>query len=527
MNLLDPLRRLIGHEIHHPVAVAAGPTQCPSTVSVHRARSNAYRNQHADLLEQYRATRGRDLPAVERIIMGNAQMDIFVQFGCNAAAAAAAYRILSLAARHHRPCPSIEALGREVGLAATPMRTLLSRMEKADLIRTHYPNPARRVVEIVASGRKTEPTQGNGEAAVAASRAVSMGWPARSVTTEQLSALIAAAGRFEDSPEAKRDLGITVHVVRAPLDKRFLVYILGRGVPPPNNNTLRWCTRQIKIDPMGAAVAEFLDELERQHNGGPALDGSHQKPFLMITGVRQGESAMRDRRIEMSCSKDGAECGQGWYQKTLPEAKGVRGRIATLAPLLHWRVCHVWEWLKHWAPQPQFGDWSTAMIADAYGGDEAEEINARTGCICCPLAQQDKAMDYVLGTPAWAYLAPLKGLRPLYRELRLAKNRLRQPGGERRKDGTLAKNQQRMGPLTFKARLMGLERVLGIQVEVNAAAARIGRPAIDLLDAEEEARIRELIAAKTWPDGWTGEEPTADVPLPSYFADGTIQGLLV
>ena len=30
---------------------------------------------------------------------------------------------------------------------------------------------------------------------------------------------------------------------------------------------------------------------------------------------------------------------------------------------------------------PQFGAWNTALIADAYGGDEAEEINARTGCI--------------------------------------------------------------------------------------------------------------------------------------------------
>ncbi|MDI4099868.1 phosphoadenosine phosphosulfate reductase, partial [Pseudomonas aeruginosa] len=47
--------------------------------------------------------------------------------------------------------------------------------------------------------------------------------------------------------------GVHVEVVMAPLDKRFMVYILGRGVPPPNNNTLRWCTRQIKVDPMVAA----------------------------------------------------------------------------------------------------------------------------------------------------------------------------------------------------------------------------------------------------------------------------------
>lgn len=178
-------------------------------------------------------------------------------------------------------------------------------------------------------------------------------------TRQELPPLAIAAHQIMDE---LRDRGIRVEVVCAPLDKRFMVYILGRGVPPPNNNTLRWCTRQIKIDPMQAALEQRL----------AALDGN----VLMITGVRQGESAIRDKRIEMSCGKDSAECGQGWYQKILPEAKGLKGRLATLAPLLHWRVCHVWEWLKHWAPLAEFGDWSTAMIADAYGGDEAEEINA-------------------------------------------------------------------------------------------------------------------------------------------------------
>ncbi len=33
--------------------------------------------------------------------------------------------------------------------------------------------------------------------------------------------------------------------------------------------------------------------------------------FLMLTGVRIGESAARDQRIALSCTKDGGECGQG------------------------------------------------------------------------------------------------------------------------------------------------------------------------------------------------------------------------
>ncbi|MGP9826852.1 phosphoadenosine phosphosulfate reductase domain-containing protein [Ectopseudomonas khazarica] len=328
-------------------------------------------------------------------------------------------------------------------------------------------------------------------------------------TRQELPPLAIAAQQIMDELEER---GIRVDVVCAPLDKRFMVYILGRGVPPPNNNTLRWCTRQIKIDPMQAALEQRLAE----------LDGN----VLMITGVRQGESAIRDKRIEMSCGKDGAECGQGWYQKVLPEAKGLKGRLATLAPLLHWRVCHVWEWLKHWAPLAEFGDWSTATIADAYGGDEAEEINARTGCTGCPLASEDKALDTILLNPAWAYLKPLKHIKQLWRELREPQHRLRKAGFEYLKNGSAAANPQRMGPLTFEARLMGLDRILGVQSEINEAADRLGRPRVDLINAEEEARIRELIAAGTWPQGWDGDEPTADTPMDQINADGSVQPLL-
>ncbi len=329
-------------------------------------------------------------------------------------------------------------------------------------------------------------------------------------TRQELPPLAIAAQRIMGQLAER---GIRCEVVQAPLDKRFLVYILGRGVPPPNNNTLRWCTRQIKIDPMAAALEVRLGEFP----GG----------ILMITGVRQGESAIRDQRISMSCGKDGAECGQGWYQEVLPNAKGIRGRIATLAPLLHWRVCNVWDWLRIYAPLSEYGGWATAAIADAYGGDEAEERNARTGCAGCPLASKDLALDAIVAMPAWSYLAPLKGLKPLYRELREPKNRIRKAGLERLKGGGVAANPQRMGPITLEARLMGLDRILGIQAEINAEATSRGRPIIDLLNSQEEARIRELITAGTWPQGWDGDEPAADMPIDSVFADGSVQPLLV
>ncbi|RSV41507.1 phosphoadenosine phosphosulfate reductase [Sphingomonas sp. ABOLE] len=305
---------------------------------------------------------------------------------------------------------------------------------------------------------------------------------------------------------------IEVIVVRANLDKRFWVYILGRGVPPPNNNTLRWCTRQIKVEPMTSALEQALQGIE----------GS----ALMLTGVRQGESAVRDGRIAMSCSKDGAECGQGWYQQVLPEAKGIRGRVATLAPLLHWRVCTIWDWLKVFAPMPEFGAWPTQILADAYGGDDATELAARTGCIKCPLASADTALDYIMTLDAWAHLEPLNRLRALHEWLRKPAQRLRKAGAELLKSGELAKNPQRMGPITLEARLQALGELLAIQAEINAAAASRDRPGIDLINAEEEARIRGLIAAGTWPDGWDGDEPIATTWLDKVNQDGSIEPIL-
>lgn len=295
---------------------------------------------------------------------------------------------------------------------------------------------------------------------------------------------------------------IRVVVVQAPIDKRFMVYILGRGVPPPNNNTLRWCTRQIKVDPMAGALEHAL----------LGIAGS----ALMLTGVRQGESAVRDGRIAMSCSKDGAECGQGWYQQELPNAKGMRGRLATLAPLLHWRVCWIWDWLKVYAPLPEFGGWPTSILADAYGGDDATEINARTGCIGCPLTERDIALENIVAMPAWAHLAPLLELKPIYRWMRKPQQRLRKSGVERLKSGKIAKNPQRMGPLTLDARREALGRILDIQ----------SRAGVDLINSEEEARIRELIAIRTFPDKWDGDEPRADLWLDTIYGDGSEQPIL-
>jgi DNA sulfur modification protein DndC len=313
----------------------------------------------------------------------------------------------------------------------------------------------------------------------------------RSDTRMELPPLDVTARTIMDEVSAA---GFEARHVLPPMDERFFVYMCGRGVPPPSN-TFRWCTGQLKVEPMIAALSALRD-----HYG---------KKFLMLTGVRVGESAARDARIAMACGKNNSECGQGWFQESTPE-----GVADTLAAILHWRLCHVWDWLTIFSSEHGF---STSLIAAVYGQDEDLETHARTGCAGCNLASQDFALSQIIQRPQWNQYAPLMELRPLYAELKKPHNRLRKDGNERRKDGALVSNPCRMGPLTIEARAWALEKVLDIQ----------RRAEVDLINADEESRIRELIERKTWPNGWEGTEQRADVPFDNVFADGSVQTRLL
>lgn len=297
-------------------------------------------------------------------------------------------------------------------------------------------------------------------------------------TRQELPPLQQAALRILDDLSGR---GYRTQVVLPQLDDRFYVYVLGRGVPPPSN-TFRWCTPQLKIEPMHAALAGLRDMAGQK--------------VLMLTGVRLGESAARDQRIAVSCSKDSGECGQGWFQVATPESLA-----DTLAPLLHWRLCHVYDWLYF---EPERHGLDTSGIAAVYGEDDV-----RTGCVGCNLASRDNALERLIRQAEWQHLRPLLEIKPLFAELKMARNRKRKSEPELRQDGQWAHNVQRLGPLTMDARAYGLDRIKDIQ-------ARAG---VDLVNEEEEARIRELWALNTWPNKWTGDEVNGDVALDAIAVD--------
>src|ERR1043165_8164577 len=93
----------------------------------------------------------------------------------------------------------------------------------------------------------------------------------RSDTRMELTPLEVAA---EGVMAEVRRRGFDARTVLPAMDDRMMVYMLGRGVPPPSN-TFRWCTGQIKVEPMLAAVKALQTSGER---------------WLMLTGVRLGRS---------------------------------------------------------------------------------------------------------------------------------------------------------------------------------------------------------------------------------------------
>lgn len=329
-------------------------------------------------------------------------------------------------------------------------------------------------------------------------------------TRQEIPPLERTAKRLMNDLSAR---GVNTQITLPALDHRFYVYILGMGVVPPNNR-MRWCTPKLKIFPMNAALEK--------------LRGDTGEKFLQITGVRQGESALRDAKIAISCSKGDGECGQGWFQSQPSE------HVAdTLAPLVHWRQCFVWDWLYfayHDAYMKQkigidakgHGFDYLDTIAVAYGqtsldnsGQEIIQEGGRTGCIGCPLAAEDKALINLISWPEWSHMKPLTQIRSMLWEMRKAKYRLRKAAPEKKTDGTWRKKGQRMGPMSIDARQYFYHRIMRIQHQTG----------VELINLEERTRIHQLWKLNAMPEKWEGGLSSPNnIPADVLFDQITVVG---
>lgn len=285
----------------------------------------------------------------------------------------------------------------------------------------------------------------------------------RSDTTVEEPPLTALAGEMTS---LLADYGWDCGLVTPDVRERLYPQILGRGLPPihPGARRMRWCTRSTKIDPMN-----------RWKNGTGVQ--------LWLTGLRFGESAMRDGKLQLATCSAGGECG-------IPEPG--EGRYS---PILHWKTCQVIDWLNGHVEREvrdimgnifaitkrliEVYDFTTARTLF----DEQEIISsARFGCIGCPAigAESSPPRSVVKRNGVGS---PLNELYDVWHEARMPINRL----------AGVRKGKVILGPIRIEARMRLFARVMNIQ----------SRAGVMLIAAEDEAFIRSCWGNKVYPRGWS------------------------
>ena len=257
--------------------------------------------------------------------------------------------------------------------------------------------------------------------------------------------LIQSLKRIQSACLAWR-LPVKTQLTQPEATKNFWVNLIGRGYPPPTR-TFRWCTDRLKIQPTAKFVAERVKE-----NG----------EVILLLGVRRSESSNRARTIKRY-EGDGR----------LSRHNDIHA-CYIYKPIVDLDVDDVWEFLA--THKPIWGENHSELIRlyrDSAGGecpvvtsqDDAPSCGSRSprfGCWTCTVVQKDKSLDGFIesGHEKFRHLSEFRDWLIEIRDK--PENRLHRRRGNKvqfTKYGNLI-----MGPFTFKARKMILERLLDVQI---------------------------------------------------------------
>lgn len=288
--------------------------------------------------------------------------------------------------------------------------------------------------------------------------------------------------------------GWRCEVVKPLLHERIYNRILGVGITPihPGVRKMRWCTNATKIRPM--------DRWRAKHAKG-----------LTLTGLRMGESAMRDdkiRKASVGCAA-GGECG-------IPQPSA-----RTYSPIVNWRTCQVTDWIGGLVGRDVrdlMGDVFdiTRRLIVAYDFafattifDEREVVSAaRFGCTGCPAIGATSEPPRVV-VSRYGPGHPIGELYDVWFEARKPENRCYRaprPG----QGGKALFRKGCYGPIRLAARPVLFDRVMDIQ----------RRAGVVLVTPEDEAFIRDCWARKVYPRGWSEADEAVAPPLPLFDGRG-------
>ncbi len=270
--------------------------------------------------------------------------------------------------------------------------------------------------------------------------------------------------------EATTKYGMPFKVQRTTpvLEDTFWVKLVGLGYPAPNN-TFRWCTERLKIDPTTRFIKTQISE---------------KGEVIILLGTRSAESSNRARSIK----------------KYEVKGKRLRKHILTnafvYAPIKDIETNEVWQYLMQ-VPPPWGGTHKelVTLYRNANSGDCPLVIddttpscgNSRFGCWVCTVVSRDKSMDGLIENgEEWMW--PLMELRD---ELVLNRNNRENREVYRRQDRLKIREADKdddWGPYSPKYRAKILEMVLRAQREIQQSQGET----LQLISHQELVAIQVL-----------------------------------
>lgn len=194
----------------------------------------------------------------------------------------------------------------------------------------------------------------------------------------------------------KYNLPIETQKVKPLTEKTFWTNIIGRGYPTPNQ-TFRWCTDRLKIDPANRFIKDKV---------------SKYGEIIMVLGVRSSESTSRGQSI-----KDHEISGSELMRHTS------LANAYVFAPIKEFVLDDVWSYLlqnpapwgeDHHKLQKMYMDSSSEcpLVVDQNIKESAGSCgNSRFGCWTCTVVNQDKSLTGFIQTGEHDWLKPLLKFR--------------------------------------------------------------------------------------------------------------------
>jgi DNA sulfur modification protein DndC len=215
-------------------------------------------------------------------------------------------------------------------------------------------------------------------------------------------------------------LAIDIHCLKAPIEDRFFVRLVGRGYPPPTNS-FRWCTTGLRIRP----VSRFIAKHDPDNT-------------VVVLGLRSSESQQRDRSLSRSSNRHWQKQREG------------RGDYDLFLPIIDLDVPEVWDAVFALSrPKSIDPHELERLYRDASG--ECPVIKApqappcasgRFGCWTCTVVRKDKSAKELVEA-GYAELEPFLRFRNWLVEIR---------NDPTRRWPTRRSGAPGLGPLSLEAR---------------------------------------------------------------------------